>query len=68
MNISRKAKIKELETELRVLDNLIYVQRNNSGIHARHNKLLIRYFQIVNELEEISFRWKVRKFLRRFKK
>lgn len=65
----RKDRIKELETELRILDNVAYVRLNGpSGLHSRHNKTLLRYYEIIRELEKISLKWKLKKFLRRFKK
>lgn len=67
--MSKKDRIKELETELRILDNMLYVRKaNGAGLHARHNQMLLRYFEIVKELEELSLKWKVKRFLRRFEK
>lgn len=66
--MSKKDRIKELETELRILDNMIFIKSNKgSGLHARHNQLLIRYFEIVKELEKLSLKWRIKKVLRRFK-
>lgn len=64
----RRDRIKELETELRILDNIAYVRVNgSSGFHARNNKTILRYYEIVRELEKISIKWRIKKILRRFK-
>lgn len=65
---NRKDRIKELETELRILDNVVYVRVNGpSGLHARHNKTLLRYYEVIRELERISLKWKIKKFFRKLK-
>lgn len=47
----RDERIKELETELRLLDTIVYVKtRNGSGPHVRHKAKRRR---IVKELEEL---------------
>lgn len=62
-------RVKELETELKIVKSQIYVTYNTgSGLHARHNKFLKRYVDIVNELERISWKWKLRKFLKKLKR
>lgn len=67
--INKKARIQELETEKRVLKSEIFVAHNNTGIHAHHNKKLLRYLEIMSELERISLRYKIKKFIRKlFKK
>lgn len=61
-------RVKELEAELRITYSQIYVGYNSgSGLHARHNKLLKRYADIVNELERISLKWKIKKIIRKIK-
>lgn len=65
----RKQKILELETELRLITNMFYVKaERGDGYHARYNKYLLRAAEIRKELEEISLKWKINKFLRRFEK
>lgn len=66
--MSKKDRIKELETELRILDNMLYVRKaNGAGLHARHNQMLLRYFEIVKELEKISLKWKLKKLIQKLK-
>ena len=63
------SRVKELETELRIVYNELYVIGNaGSGFHARHNRQLKRYWEIVDELERISIKWKFKKIIRRLKK
>lgn len=63
---NRKERIKELETELRILDNMVYCKVNGGKkFHAHDNKKLIRYLEIERELVKISFKWKLKKFFRR---
>ena len=63
------SRVKELETELRIVYNQLYIVDNTgSGFHARHNRLLERYWNIVEELERVSFKWKIKKIIRRIKK
>lgn len=67
--MSRKDRIKRLETELKITYSQIYVTHNSgSGLHARHNKLLKRYAEIEKELARISLKWKIKKIIRRIKK
>lgn len=62
------SRVKELETELRIVYNQVYVIGNTgSGLHARHNKYLKKYWEIVEELERISIKWKIKKLIRRIK-
>ena len=66
--MSKKDRIKELETELRILDNMLYVRKaNGAGLHARHNQMLLRYFEIIKELEKISLKWKLKKLIQKLK-
>ena len=66
--MSRKDRIKALETELKIVYAQIYVSHNSgSGLHARHNKYLKRYVEILKELEKISLKWKIKKLFRRIK-
>lgn len=66
--MSRKEYIKRLETELKITYSQLYVTHNSgSGLHARHNKLFKRYAEILTELEKISFKWKIKKIIRRIK-
>lgn len=65
----RKQKILELEAELRIINNIFYIRgERGDGFHARHNKYILRAAEIRKELEEISLKWKIKKFLRRFDK
>ena len=63
--MSRKERIKELETELKIISSEIYVAHNKTGIHAHDNKKLIRYLDILAELERISIKWKIKKLFKR---
>lgn len=63
--MSKKDRIKALETELRILYGEIFVAHNKTGVHAHHNKKLIRYKYIRSELERISIKWKIKKLLKR---
>lgn len=63
------SRVKELETELKITYNELYVVGNSgSGFHSRHNKQLKRYWEIIDELEKISIKWKIKKFIRRIRK
>lgn len=66
--MSRKEKIKALETELRFLYNDLWIVGQSNTFHARHNKKFKRYADVVNELERISLKWKFKKIIRRIKK
>lgn len=66
--MNKKERIKELETELRILGGDIFVADRKSGFHAHHNKRLFRYLDIVSELEKISLKYKIKKFFRRIKR
>ncbi len=66
--MSRKQRIKALETELRILYNEVWIVGQTSEYHARHNKKFKRYADVVHELERISLKWKFKKFIRRIKK
>ena len=59
-------RVKELETELKIVYNELYIVGNSgSGFHSRHNKYLKRYWEIIEELEKISLKWKLKKIIRR---
>ena len=58
-------RVKELETELRILHNELYSINSKGNKHARHNKKIARYVSIIRELERISIKWKIKKLLRR---
>ena len=61
----RKQKILELEAELRIINNIFYIRgEKGEGYHSRHNKYLLRSLEIRKELEDISLKWKIKKFLR----
>lgn len=60
----RKQKIRELEIELQVLYNELYVL-DSRGYHARYNNKLARYKKVIEELETISIKWKIKRLLRR---
>ena len=63
------SRVKELETELKIVYNELYiVSSSDSGFHSRHNKLLKRYWEIIDELEKISIKWKLKKIIRRTRK
>ena len=63
------SRVKELETELKIVYKELYIISNSdSGFHSRHNKYLKRYWEIVEELERISLKWKFKKLLRRILK
>lgn len=67
--MKRKDYIKALETELKIEYSQLYVANNSgSGLHARHNKHLKRYADILRELERISLKYKFKKLIRRIKK
>lgn len=63
MTVSRrKQRILELETELRLINDLFYIRgEKGQGYHARHNKYLLRSLEIRKELEELSPKWKMKK-------
>ena len=64
--MNRRKRVKELETELRILFNqLNVITERDSNLHARHNKLLKRYLEIVHDLERISLKWKIKKILKK---
>lgn len=65
--MSKKKRIKELETELRIVQSQLYITSRSNAFHARHNKLFKNYVTILNELESISLKWKFKKFIRRIK-
>ena len=65
--MSRKERIEELETELRIIYSQLYITSRNTGFHARHNKLFKIYTDILKELESISVKWKIKKIIRRIK-
>lgn len=65
--MSKKKRIKELETELRIKYGEIFVAHNKTGLHAHHNTKLKRYGEIISELERISLKYKIKKIFRRFR-
>ena len=58
----RKQRIRELEAELRLIDNYFFV-RTEKGLtyHSRNNRPLLRTFEIRRELEELSLKWRLKK-------
>ena len=64
----KRKRIKELEAELRILYSEIFVAHNKTGLHAHHNKKLIRYGEVLSELERISIKYKIKKLLKGFKR
>lgn len=68
--MSRKERIKELETQLRIINAEInnIVRQENYSYHSRHNKFIKRYADTLKELESISIKWKTKKIIRRIKK
>ena len=66
--MSRKQRIKLLETEFRLVNKQLYIIGRSAGYHSRHNKYIKRYWEIVGELEKISIKWKIKKIIRRIKK
>lgn len=69
MSVSkRKQKILELEAELRIINNMFFAKKERgAGYHSRYNRLLLRNYEIIAELEEISLKWKIKKIYRRIK-
>lgn len=65
--MSKKQRIKELETELKILYSEIFVAHNKTGLHAHHNKKLIRYGEVLTELQRISLKYKIKKILKGIK-
>ncbi len=67
--MSRRKRIKELETELRILRSEVYGIRRREGYsyHARYNKFVRRYEAIKKELERLSLKWKFKQIIRRIK-
>ena len=66
MNQSRRERIKELETELRILENIAYCKdKSGKKFHAHDNKKILRYLEIERELVKISLKWKLKKLFRR---
>jgi hypothetical protein len=65
--MNKKQKIKSLETELRILNNEIYIHLNKTGLHAHHNKKLLRYYEVMSELQKLSLKWRFKKIIRRLK-
>ena len=63
----KKARIKELETELRILYSDLWSRDKRGKFHARHNKKFAKYAVIIDELESISLKWKINKIIRRIK-
>ena len=63
--MSKRKRIKALETELKIAYSEIYVACNKTGIHAHHNKRVARYCDILAELERISIKWKLKKLFKR---
>jgi hypothetical protein len=51
--------------EKRVLKSEIFVAHNNTGIHAHHNKKLLRFLDVMSELERVSLKYKIKKIIRR---
>lgn len=64
----KRKRVKELETELRILYSELWRSDKTTGFHARHNKKFKRYAIVISELERISLKWKIKKFFRRLKK
>lgn len=59
------SRVKELETELRLVYDELYIVSRATDFHARHNKFFKRYTEIIKELERISIKWKIKKIIRR---
>ena len=66
--MSRKERIKELETIVRLTRTELRNRLNIGKLHAHHNNRLIRYIDSIRELEKISLKWKIKKIIRRIKK
>ena len=53
--MNRKERIRELETELRILEASLYCKAGlSAGLHARHNRQLKRYDELRKELRELK--------------
>lgn len=65
--MNKRQRIKELETRLRLTRTELRNRLNIGALHAHHNNRLVRYVDIVRELEKISIKWKIKKFIRRIK-
>jgi hypothetical protein len=63
--MSKKKRIKQLETELRILYGEIFVAHNKTGLHAHHNKKLKRYIEVLTELESISLKYKIKRIFKK---
>lgn len=66
--MSKKERIKELESTVRLVHTELRNRRNIGGFHAHHNKKFIAYVDSIRELEKISIKWKIKKIIRRIKK
>lgn len=65
--MNRKKRIKELETDLRILYAELWSRGHKGNFHAHHNKKFAKYADIIRELEKISIKWKIKKIIRRIK-
>ena len=63
--MGKKERIEELETELKILSADVFVSHYKTGLHAHHNKKIIRYLEIIKELERISLKWKIKKLFKK---
>ena len=66
--MSKRKRIKALETELKILYSDIFVAHNKTGLHAHHNKKLKRYGEVLTELRRISIKWKLKKYFSKRRK
>ena len=66
--MNKKERIKELEATVRLARTELRNRLNIGKLHAHHNNRVIRYVDTIRELERISFKWKIKKIIRRIKK
>ena len=65
--MSNRRRVKELETELKIVHAELWCRSKRGRFHARHGKKFSKYVDIIRELENISIKWKIKKFFRRLK-
>ena len=67
--MSKKKRIRELETNLRIYKSeIVNLRHKGVGYHARYNKFVNGYTDTLKELESISIKWKIKKIIRRIKR
>ena len=66
--MSKRERIRELEARLRISKNELFSLGRKNGYHARYNSKIKNHVTIIDELESISIKWKIKKILRRILK